>query len=45
MCCMKDGKIVAYGDIDEIMNGQLLTEIYETPIDIMLTPRGKYAIY
>ena len=44
MCCMKDGKIVAYGDIDEIMNGQLLTEIYETPIDIMLTPRGKYAI-
>ena len=45
ICYMKDGKIVAYGDIDEIMNGQLLTEIYETPIDIMLTPRGKYAIY
>ena len=45
MCCMKDGKIVAYGDIDEIMNDQLLTEIYETPIDIMMTSRGKYAIY
>lgn len=45
ICCMKDGSVVAFGPISEIMNGELLSNIYDTHIDIIETPRGSLAIY
>lgn len=45
ICAMKNGKIVAYGCTDEIMDAKLLSEIYETDIDIIDSPKGKLAIY
>lgn len=45
ICAMKNGKIVAYGRTDEIMDAKLLSEIYETDIDIIDSPKGKLAIY
>jgi iron complex transport system ATP-binding protein len=45
ICCMKDGKIAAFGPVDEIMDAKLLTDIYETPIEIIHGPYGKLAVY
>ena len=45
ICCMKDGRVVAFGTVEEIMRGDLLSDIYDTKIEIIDTPKGKMAIY
>lgn len=45
ICAMKDGKIAAYGTVNEIMDPDVLTEIFETKIQTIDGPYGKVAIY
>lgn len=45
ICAMKDGKIVAFGTVQEVMDSELLTEIFETKIEIIDGPYGPVAIY
>lgn len=45
ICAMKDGKIVAFGTVEEIMKPDLLSEIYETKIEIIQGPHGPIAVY
>ena len=45
ICAMKDGRVAAFGTVDEIMNAKLLTDIFETRIDIMKGPYGPLAVY
>lgn len=45
ICAMKDGKIAAFGTVEEIMVPELLTDIFETKIDIIEGPYGPLAIY
>ena len=45
ICAMKNGKVAAFGEIDEIMNAELLTDIFETDIEIIEGPYGPIAIY
>ena len=45
ICAMKDGEIAAFGTVDEIMDAELLTDIFETPIEIINGPYGPIAIY
>lgn len=45
ICAMKDGKIAAFGTVDEIMNAEILTDIFETEINIIEGPNGPIAIY
>lgn len=45
ICCMKDGRIVAFDTVDNIMVPELLSSIYETPIEILEGPKGKLAVY
>ncbi|WP_369282010.1 ABC transporter ATP-binding protein [Oscillibacter sp. GMB15532] len=45
ICAMKNGKIAAFGTVAEIMNAELLTDIFETQIDIIDSPYGPIAIY
>lgn len=45
ICAMKDGKIVAFGTPDEILQEELLSEIFETKIDVMQSARGPIAVY
>lgn len=42
---MKDGKIAAFGTVEEIMDAKLLSEIFETKIEIIQGPYGPVAIY
>ncbi|MGI5899141.1 MAG: ABC transporter ATP-binding protein [Christensenellales bacterium] len=45
ICAMKDGRIVAFGTVEEIMDSALLTEIFETKIDIIDGPYGPIAVF
>ncbi|PIH55848.1 ABC transporter ATP-binding protein [Paenibacillus sp. LK1] len=45
ICAMKDGQIAAFGTVEEIMNSEILTDIFETKIEIIEGPYGPIAIY
>lgn len=45
ICAMKDGKIAAFGTVEEIMKPDLLSDIFETKIEIIDGPYGPIAIY
>ncbi len=45
ICAMKNGQIAAFGTVDEIMNSNMLTDIFETKIEIIDGPYGPIAIY
>lgn len=45
ICAMKDGKIAAFGPVTDIMDASLLSDIFETQIDIIDAPYGPIAIY
>ncbi len=45
ICAMKDGKIAAFGTVEEVMNGEILTDIFETKIEIIDGPYSPMAIY
>lgn len=45
ICAMKDGRIAAFGTVEDIMNPELLTDIFETKIEIIEGPYGPIAIY
>lgn len=45
ICAMKDGKIAAFGTVEEIMQGELMSKIFETPIEIIEGPHGPLAVY
>lgn len=45
ICAMKDGKIAAFGTVDEVMKADILTDIFETKIEIIDGSYGPVAIY
>lgn len=45
ICAMKNGQIAAFGTVEDIMKPELLTDIFETNIEIMEGPYGPIAIY
>jgi iron complex transport system ATP-binding protein len=45
ICAMKHGKIAAFGTVEDIMKEELLTDIFETKIEIIEGPHGPVAIY
>jgi iron complex transport system ATP-binding protein len=45
ICAMKNGQIAAFGTVEDIMKPELLTDIFETNINIIEGPYGPIAIY
>lgn len=45
ICAMKDGQIAAFGTVEEVMDSEVLTDIFETKIEIIDGPNGPVAIY
>lgn len=45
ICAMKHGQIAAFGTVQEVMNPDILTDIFETKIEIIEGPYGPIAIY
>ena len=44
ICAMKNGQVAAFGTVQDIMESELLTDIFETKIDIIDGPYGPIAI-
>ena len=45
ICTMKNGRIAAFGTVEEVMQTDVLTDIFETKIEIIDGPYGPLAIY
>lgn len=45
ICAMKEGQISAFGTVKDIMTPEVLTDIFETKIEIIDGPYGPLAIY
>lgn len=45
ICAMKDGQIAAFGMVEEVMDSKLLSDIFDTKIEIIHGPYGPVAIY
>lgn len=45
ICAMKGGKVIKLGPVAEIMEEQLLTEIFDTPVQVVQGPKGPVACY
>ncbi len=45
ICAMKNGQIAAFGTVDEVMDSDTLTTIFDTPIEVIAGPHGPIAIY
>ena len=45
VCAMKDGQVVAFGTPDEIIRGEVLSSIFDTPVEVIDGPRGRLAVY
>jgi iron complex transport system ATP-binding protein len=45
ICAMKKGKVVEFGTPDEIMCDEVLTKVFETPVNVIPGPNGPLAVY
>lgn len=45
ICAMKDGNIAAFGTVEEIMDADVLSNIFETKLEIIQGPYGPIAVY
>jgi len=45
ICAMKHGQIAAFGTVPEIMKSEILSDIFETKVDILESQYGPIAIY
>lgn len=45
ICAIKDGKLACFGTVEDIMKDDLLTEIFNTPVQVIQGPNGPIACY
>lgn len=45
ICAMKKGQIIHFGSVADIMDSDILSDIYDTPISVIQSPKGPVAIY
>lgn len=45
ICAVKDGKVVEFGTPAEIMDGDVLTRVFDTPVKVIDGPDGPLAVY
>lgn len=45
ICAMKHGQVQAFGTPEEIMRSDVLTSIFDTPVDVIPSHRGPVAVY
>lgn len=45
ICAIKDGKLASFGTVEDIMQDEILTDIFDTPIQVIQGPNGPLACY
>ena len=45
ICAVKDGKVIEFGTPAQIMTDEVLTRVFDTPVEVIDGPRGPLAVY
>ena len=45
ICAVKDGKVIEFGAPAQIMTDEVLSRVFETPVQVIAGPRGPLAVY
>ncbi len=45
ICAVKDGEVVEFGTPEQIMRGDVLSRVFDTPVQVIDGPRGPLAVY
>ncbi|MFD5867074.1 ABC transporter ATP-binding protein [Corynebacterium sp. NPDC060344] len=45
ICAAKNGRIVHFGTPEEIMRDDILSDVFDTPVEVVDGPRGRLAVY
>lgn len=45
ICAVKDGKVVEFGTPEQIMTDDVLSRVFDTPVQVIDGPRGPLAVY
>nr|WP_245346898.1 ATP-binding cassette domain-containing protein [Arthrobacter stackebrandtii] len=45
ICAVKDGEVVEFGTPEEIMRDDVLSRVFDTPVQVIDGPRGPLAVY
>ncbi|MHA7305376.1 iron ABC transporter ATP-binding protein [Arthrobacter sp. TMN-49] len=45
ICAVKDGQVVEFGTPQEIMTDKVLSQVFDTPVQVIDGPRGPLAVY
>ena len=45
ICAVKNGKVHCFGTAEQIMRDDVLTDIFDTPVEVVPGPRGPFAVY
>ena len=45
ICAMRDGRVVEFGPPAEIMTDEVLTGVFDTPVQVVAGPHGPLAVY
>ena len=45
ICAMKNGQIVSFGTVNDVIQGPLLSDIFNTPIEVIQGPYGPLVVY
>ncbi|MCR8968430.1 ABC transporter ATP-binding protein [Facklamia sp. 7083-14-GEN3] len=45
ICAIKDGQLFQAGKVKDVMKSQTLSDLFQTPVDVMETDRGLVAVY
>ena len=45
ICAVKEGQVVEFGTPDEIMRSEVLTRVFNTPVQVVDGPHGPLAVY
>lgn len=45
ICAVKDGKVIEFGTPAEIMTDEVLSRVFDTPVQVIDGPRGPLAVY
>ena len=45
ICAVKEGQVVEFGTPEEIMRSEVLTRVFNTPVQVVDGPHGPLAVY
>ncbi|MBN8881607.1 MAG: hypothetical protein J0H73_04740, partial [Salana multivorans] len=45
ICAVKDGVVARFGAPEEVFTGDVLTDVFDTPVQIVDGPQGPIAVY